>query len=72
VEATGNWYYFYELIEERHPDVVLAHPQKTRAIASARIKTDKIDSTILAHLLRTDLLPAAYTPTRSIRDLRAV
>src|SRR3990172_8783215 len=61
VEATGNWMYLYELIEERDPDLVLAHPLKTKAIASARIKTDKIDSTILAHLLRTDLLPAAYS-----------
>ncbi|GFP27422.1 IS110 family transposase, partial [Candidatus Hakubella thermalkaliphila] len=53
IEATGNWYYFYELIEEMKPDVLLAHPLKTRAIASARIKTDKIDSATIAHLLRT-------------------
>jgi transposase len=72
VEATGNWMYLYELIEERCPDLVLAHPLKTKAIASARIKTDKIDSTILAHLLRTDLLPAAYIPPRAVRDTREV
>src|SRR3990172_9490477 len=72
VEATGNWMYLYELIEDRCPDLVLAHPLKTKAIASARIKTDKIDSTILAHLLRTDLLPAAYIPPRAVRDTREV
>jgi transposase len=72
VEATGNWMYLYELIEERCPDLVLAHPQKTKAIASARIKTDKIDSTILAHLLRTNLLPQAYIPARQVRDSREV
>jgi len=72
VEATGNWMYLYELIEERCPDLVLAHPQKTKAIASARIKTDKIDSTILAHLLRTNLLPQAYIPVRQVRDTREV
>jgi transposase len=70
VEATGNWMWLYEQIEDRHPDLVLAHPLKTRAIASARIKTDKIDATTLAHLLRTDLLPAAYIPPRTIRDQR--
>jgi transposase len=70
VEATGHWTWLYELIEDRHPDLVLAHPLKTRAIASARIKTDKIDATTLAHLLRTDLLPAAYIPPRTIRDQR--
>lgn len=72
VEATGNWMYLYELIEDRCPDLVLAHPQKTKAIASARIKTDKIDSTILAHLLRTNLLPTAYIPPREVRDTREV
>jgi len=72
VEATGHWTYLYELIEDRCPDLVLAHPLKTKAIASARIKTDKIDSATLAHLLRTDLLPAAYIPPRPVRDTREV
>lgn len=70
LEATGNWYYFYELLEEKCPDIFLAHPLKTRAIAEAKIKTDKIDSAILAHLLRTDLLPTSYIPPREIRDIR--
>jgi len=70
VEATCNWYYLYELLEEKAPDISLAHPLKTRAIAEARIKTDKIDSKILAHLLRADLLPESYIPSREIRDLR--
>lgn len=72
LEATGNWYYFYELIEERHPDLLLAHPLKTKLIASSKIKTDKIDSAILAHLLRIDYLPASYIPPREIRDTREV
>ena len=69
IEATGNWYYFYELLEGKSPEIHLAHPLKTRAIAEARIKTDKIDSTILAHLLRTDLLPESYIPPRDIREV---
>ena len=72
LEATGNWYYFYELLEDKGPDIHLAHPLKTRAIASSRIKTDKIDSTILAHLLRTNLLPESYIPPRHIRDIREI
>src|SRR5512136_642134 len=61
VEATCNWYYIYELLEKellekellekRVSDISLAHPLKTRIIAEARIKTDKIDSEKLAHLL---------------------
>jgi len=72
VEATGNWMWLYELIEARHPDLVLAHPLKTKAIASARMKTDKIDATTLAHLLRADLVPAAYIPPRAVRDTREI
>ena len=69
IEATGNWYDFFELLEGKSPEIHLAHPLKTRAIAEARIKTDKIDSTILAHLLRTDLLPESYIPPRDIREV---
>jgi transposase len=70
MEATMNWYHLYDLLEVLHIPVTLAHPLRTRAIAEAKVKTDKIDSTILAHLLRADLVPAAYIPPREIRDLR--
>ena len=48
----------------------LAHPLKVKAIAQAKVKTDKIDSETLAHLLRADLLPESYVPPRDIRELR--
>jgi transposase len=70
LEATGFWYPVYEALEPFVQDVKLAHPLKVRAIAEARIKTDKIDSEVLAHLLRTDLLPTAYIPSNEIRDGR--
>ena len=41
-----------------------------RAIAAARIKHDRIDARVLAELLRTNLLPAAYIPRQETRDLR--
>ena len=72
LEATNGWYYFYELMEDHCDQIVLAHPLKTRAIAEARIKTDTIDATILAHLLRTDLLPTSYIAPRDVRDTREV
>ena len=72
LEATNGWYYFYELMEDHCDKIVLAHPLKTRAIAEARIKTDAIDATTLAHLLRTDLLPASYIAPRDVRDTREV
>jgi transposase len=70
LEASINWYHLYDLLESLHIPVTLAHPLRTRAIAEAKIKTDKVDSTILAHLLRADLVPSAYIPPQPIRDLR--
>jgi transposase len=49
---------------------VLAHPLKVRAIAEARVKTDKVDAHTLAQLLRADLIPRSWIPPKDIRDLR--
>lgn len=70
VEATRNWTVIHDWLEEICDDVVLAHPLKVKAIADAKIKTDKIDATVLAHLLRADLVPEAYAPTQKGRELR--
>jgi len=51
-------------------DVKVAHPAKLRAIASARIKTDKLDARTLAQLLRADLIPESYVPTMYYRQAR--
>ena len=71
VEATRNWVVMYDWLDDICDDVVLAHPLKVKAIADAKIKTDKIDATVLAHLLRADLVPEAWAPSDSARELRA-
>jgi len=70
VEATRNWTVMYDLLEAELEAVYLAHPLKVRAIAEARIKTDRIDSRVLAHLLRCDLLPTAYVRPREQRTIQ--
>jgi Transposase IS116/IS110/IS902 family/Transposase len=50
----------------------LVHPTRCKAIASARLKDDKVDARTLAHLLRTELLPAAWIAPQAIRDQRAL
>jgi len=73
MESTGSvWTNLYDSLDERKVPVVLANPLKTRAIASARIKTDKVDARILAHLLRGDLVAECYVPPRELRELRAL
>lgn len=70
LEATRNWMVMYDWLDDICGDVVLAHPLKVKAIADAKIKTDKIDATVLAHLLRADLVPEAYAPSDKGRELR--
>lgn len=70
VESTMNWIPFYENLESLGCQVSLSNPLRTKAIASARIKNDKVDSRVLADLLRTNLLPTAYIQPRPIRDLK--
>jgi transposase len=70
VEATRNWMVMYDWLDDICDDVVLAHPLKVKAIADAKIKTDKIDATVLAHLLRADLVPEAWAPSERSRELR--
>lgn len=72
VEASYCWAPMYDWLTEIGDDVVLAHPSKVRAIADARIKTDKIDADTLAHLLRADLIPAAYAPGKETRATKRV
>jgi transposase len=73
MESTGSvWSNLYDRLEQVHIKVVLANPMKTKAIASARIKSDTIDARILAHLLRADLIPPSYVPPYKIREMRSL
>jgi len=73
MESTGSvWTTLYNNLEERRIPVTLANPLKTKAIASARIKTDKVDARILAHLLRSDLVAECYVPPRELREIRTL
>ncbi|MGA2238113.1 MAG: transposase [Candidatus Bathyarchaeia archaeon] len=73
VESTGNMCMkTYEAFESNGVEVKLANPVKTRAIAEARVKTDKLDSKILAHLLRADLIAECYVPSKDVRLARAL
>jgi len=71
MESSSVWYNIYSyLSEEKHLNVVLSNPVKTRAIASAKIKTDKLDAAKLANLLRGGYIAECYVPDRRIMDLR--
>lgn len=70
IEACYSWRPTYERLKDLNLDVKMAHPKKTEAIAKGRKKTDSIDARTLAHLLRADLIPESYIPSREVRELR--
>lgn len=72
LEACGMYEPVYDRIEEQGFSVKVAHPLKTKAIASARIKTDSIDAKVLADLLRADLVAESYVPSKEVRELRSL
>jgi len=58
------------LMYYEHLDVTLVNPAKTRIIADATVKTDRVDAKRLAHMLRADMLAESYVPPDEIRELR--
>ena len=68
IEASYNWLYYYRILEDITPNITVAHPLKTRIIGESRVKTDKIDSEVLAYMLKADMLPKVYIPTRNAME----
>ena len=60
VECTIGWYWLTDLLREHGIEIVLANTRMMKAIAAAKVKTDKVDATVLAQLLRMDYIPTAY------------
>ena len=73
VESTANmWIKTYKALEQNRIHTKLANPFKTRVIAEARIKTDKLDARILCHLLRSNLIPESYVAPDNVREDRSI
>lgn len=70
LEATGNSDAIANLLAPVVGKVVVSNPSKTRAIAEAKVKTDKVDARILAQLLAADFLPPVWLPDDRTRSLR--
>jgi transposase len=66
LEATDGWEWLADVLQDAGYEL---HLMRTKAIASARVKTDAVDARTLAQLLRADLLPEAYIAPRELRDL---
>ena len=70
VESTMTWYWLNDLLTSLNIPLVLAHAKYVKAIAYAKVKTDKVDSHTLAQLLRMDYIPVAHKISNDKRILR--
>mgnify|MGYP000303680068 CR=1 FL=1 len=72
LEATCNAFMIYDILSEHGAQVVLVNTLKTRAIAEARIKTDKLSAEILVRLLAADFICEVWVPPKEERELRTL
>src|SRR5437773_6375894 len=70
MEATTNTWAVAGVLRPLVKEIVIGNPLKVRAIAEAKIKTDKVDSRVLAELLRCDYLPKVWQPDPETQRLR--
>jgi transposase len=70
LEATTNCWAVADALRPHVAEVVVSNPMATKAIAQAKVKTDKVDAHVLAQLLRCDFLPRVWQPDEATRRLR--
>jgi transposase len=69
LEAQGFCWSWIDYIEEVGHVPLLVNPIKAKQRAED-LKTDKLDSEVLAHLTRMRWLPTVYIPSKELRELR--
>jgi transposase len=70
LEATFHSWAIHAILAPHAGRVVVVNALQVKAIAHAKIKTDKVDAHTLAQLLRTDFLPAVAMPDEEAWALR--
>jgi len=70
LEATTNCWAVADALRPHVAKVVVSNPMATKAIALAKVKTDRVDAHVLAQLLRCDFLPEVWQPDEATRRLR--
>jgi len=67
LEAGPNWGIPFDMLEELGLGPKLSNPLKTKLIGESFIKTDKIDATAIATMLRAGILPLVHVPSKEVR-----
>ncbi len=72
LEAGSNTWWAYDTLKPHVGRVVVANPLKTRLIAEARIKTDRLSAETLARLLQANFICEVWMPDEQTREQRAL
>jgi transposase len=72
LEVSGNTWSMVDLLSQHAGQVVAANPYKTKLIAEAQIKNDKVDATALAKLLAARFIPEVWVPDAEVREQRSL
>jgi transposase len=70
VECIFTWYWAADLCSRIGVEFVPGHALYMKAIHGGKVKNDKIDSLKIAALLRSGMLPMAYTYPQAMRSTR--
>jgi transposase len=70
LEATANWYWIVDEIEQGGLVPKLVHPRKAKLMMGLINKTDKLDAHGLNRLQRNGTLPTVWIPPGPLRELR--
>ena len=70
LETTFNSWSVYNLLKESKAKIVVSDSNQVKAIAHAKVKTDKVDAEILARLLKADFIPEVEMPSEKTWSYR--
>ena len=71
LEVTTNATAIARLLRAHSPaKLIMSNPIKTKLIAHAKVKTDKVDARVLAELARVGYLPEVWLPDEDTESLR--
>lgn len=72
METSTNAYAVYQILAAAGHEVVISNPLMTKAIAWAKVKTNKVDARILGQLLHAGVLPTVWVPDQQTWELRTL
>src|SRR5215212_1302334 len=70
IESTALRWSVVDVLGRHAGRVTVSKPMRTKAIAAAKVKTDKVDARVLAQLGAADFLPEVWAPDEVTRALR--